>query len=82
MTDSLHTIGFRKKSATEFFKVLELAEVRMVVDVRINNTSQFTGFTKKDDLAFFLREISGVRYIHELNLAPTQELGKRYRGKR
>lgn len=81
MTDTLYTIGFTKKSATEFFKTLELAEVRTVVDVRINDTSQLAGFTKKDDLAFFLREVSGIRYIHELNLAPTQELVKSYRGK-
>ena len=81
MTGTLHTIGFIKKSAAEFFKALELAEVGTVVDVRINNTSQLAGFTKKDDLAFFLREVSGVHYIHEVNLAPTQELMKSYRGK-
>ncbi len=78
---TLFTIGFTKKSADEFFKALKLAEVRTVVDVRINNTSQLAGFTKKDDLAFFLHELSGVRYIHELSLAPTQELVKSYRGK-
>ena len=37
MTDILHTVGFTKKSAAEFFKALELAEVKTVVDVRINN---------------------------------------------
>ncbi len=82
MTDTLHTISFTKKSAAEFFKALELAEVKTVVDVRINNISQLAGFTKKDDLAFFLREVSGVRYIHELSLAPTRELVKSYRGRK
>ena len=82
MTDILHTVGFTKKSAAEFFKALELAEVKTVVDVRINNISQLAGFTKKDDLAFFLREVSGVRYIHELSLVPTRELVKSYRGRK
>ena len=81
MTDTLHTIGFTRKSASEFFGALQSAGVKTVVDVRVNNTSQLAGFTKKDDLAFFLHEVLGVRYIHELSLAPTQELVKSYRGK-
>ena len=81
MSDTLHTIGFTRKSAAEFFGALEQAGVKTVVDVRVNNSSQLAGFTKRDDLAFFLREVLGVRYIHELSLAPTQELVKSYRTK-
>jgi hypothetical protein len=31
--------------------------VKRVVDVRLNNNSQLAGFSKKDDLPYFLKEI-------------------------
>lgn len=42
--------------------------------MRLNNVSQLAGFTKREDLQFFLHEICGAEYIHEPLLAPTQEL--------
>ncbi len=51
-----------------------------MVDVRISNTSQLAGFAKRDDLEFFLREIAGIGYEHRLELAPSEELFKAYRG--
>lgn len=48
--------------------------MKQLLDVRLNNTSQLAGFAKKDDLEFFLREICGIRYVHEPLLAPTQEI--------
>jgi uncharacterized protein (DUF488 family) len=47
--------------------------------VRLNNTSQLAGFSKRDDLIYFLREICGADYIHEPLLAPTQVLLDEYR---
>jgi uncharacterized protein YeaO (DUF488 family) len=47
--------------------------------VRLNNISQLAGFTKKDDLAYFLREIGGMDYLHERRLAPTQDLLDAYK---
>lgn len=76
----LLTIGFTKSSAESFFSRLREAGVRRVVDVRISNTSQLAGFAKRDDLAYFLREIGGIEYEHRLELAPTEELFKAYRG--
>jgi uncharacterized protein (DUF488 family) len=73
-TLSLFTIGFTKKSAEEFFRLLRDAGVRRVIDVRLNNTSQLAAFAKKDDLEFFLREIGGIEYLHLPEMAPTQEL--------
>ncbi|MCS7269438.1 MAG: DUF488 domain-containing protein, partial [Geminicoccaceae bacterium] len=70
----LFTIGFTKKSAETFFTALERAGVRRVIDVRIDNSSQLAGFTKKDDLAFFLKKIAGIDYVHLPNLAPTREM--------
>jgi uncharacterized protein YeaO (DUF488 family) len=37
------------------------------------------GFTKKADLAFFLREIAGIDYVHEPLLAPTDDILTEYR---
>ncbi|MCX7630434.1 MAG: DUF488 domain-containing protein [Geminicoccaceae bacterium] len=70
----LFTIGFTKKSAETFFTALERAGVRRVIDVRLDNSSQLAGFTKKDDLAFFLKKIAGIDYVHLPNLAPTREM--------
>ena len=73
------TIGFTKKTAAEFFGILRRNGIRRLVDVRLNNVSQLAGFTKRDDLAFFLREICGVEYVHEPLLAPTQEMLDAYK---
>lgn len=75
----LFTIGFTKKSANRFFDLLRDSGVKRVLDVRINNGSQLAGFAKKDDLAFFLKEICGMDYVHLPDLAPTKELLKDYR---
>ncbi|HJZ92980.1 MAG TPA: DUF488 domain-containing protein [Gemmataceae bacterium] len=75
----LFTIGFTKKSAETFFTKLQVAGVKRVIDVRLNNNSQLAGFSKRDDLAYFLRSIAGIEYVHVLDLAPTQELLDRYK---
>ena|SRR5579862_3927556 len=73
------TIGFTKKTAEEFFGLLKRHRIKRLVDVRLNNVSQLAGFTKRDDLHFFLREICGAEYIHEPLLAPTQGMLDAYK---
>jgi uncharacterized protein (DUF488 family) len=75
----IYTIGFGQKSAEQFFAALDAAGIRRLLDVRLNNVSQLAGFTKKDDLAYFLRQIGGMQYVHERRLAPTQELLDAYK---
>jgi uncharacterized protein (DUF488 family) len=75
----VYTAGFTQKSAAEFFGTLRRAGIRRLVDVRLNNVSQLAGFTKRDDLAYFLREICQAEYRHELLLAPSPELFDAYR---
>ena len=75
----LFTIGFTKKSAETFFTKLQQAGVKRLIDVRLNNNSQLAGFSKRDDLAYFLRAIAGIEYVHLLDLAPTAEMLTRYR---
>ena len=75
----VYSIGFTKKSAADFFGALRKAGVRRLLDIRLNNSSQLAGFTKREDLPFFLRELCGAEYRHEPRLAPTQELLDGYR---
>ena len=70
----IFTVGFAQKSAEEFFGVLRSAGVRRLIDIRLNNVSQLAGFTKRDDLRYFLRAICDIEYVHETRLAPTQEI--------
>lgn len=78
----IHTIGFTKKNAAEFFDALRGAGIGRLIDVRLNNTSQLAGFAKRDDLRFFLREICRADYLHEPKLAPTKEILDDYKKKR
>ena len=78
---TVFTIGFAKKSAREFFEVLRRAGVRKVMDIRLNNVSQLAGFTKKDDLAYFLEAVVGIGYQHRPELAPTKEILDGYKKK-
>lgn len=70
----IYTIGFTQRSAAQFFGLLKQHEIRRLVDVRLNNVSQLAGFSKRDDLAYFLRELVVAEYRHEPLLAPTQEM--------
>ena len=70
----IYSIGFTKKSASEFFGTLKAHGIERLLDVRLNNTSQLAGFAKQADLAYFLREICRADYEHEPLLAPTQEM--------
>ncbi len=79
---NLLTIGFTKKPAETFFKLLKDSGVKKLVDTRINNVSQLSGFAKGSDLQFFSREIGNISYDHNLDFAPTKELLSLYRSKK
>ncbi|MGB0880526.1 MAG: DUF488 family protein [Polaribacter sp.] len=75
----LYTIGFTKKNAETFFGLIKSNQIHKIVDTRINNTSQLSGFAKGNDLKFFANELNGTDYDHNLNFAPTKELLSKYR---
>lgn len=75
----LYTIGFTKKNAEKFFGLLKSNEVNKIVDTRINNTSQLSGFAKGNDLKFFAKELNDMNYQHNLDFAPTKEILSKYR---
>ncbi|MBI2857628.1 MAG: DUF488 domain-containing protein [Chloroflexi bacterium] len=70
----VYSIGFTQRRAEDFFGTLKNAEIRRLIDVRLNNVSQLAGFTKREDLPYFLEKICAIEYLHETLLAPTQEL--------
>ena len=60
----IYTIGFTKKKAERFFGLLWESGAERLVDVRLRNTSGLSGFAKKDDLTWFLRDLCEMDYIH------------------
>ena len=75
----VYTIGFTQKSAEEFFERLRRVGIKRLLDVRLNNVSQLAGFSKREDLRYFLRELCAADYLHEPLLAPTQEMLDEYK---
>lgn len=78
----IFTAGFTKWTAEGFFETLKREGIERLIDVRLHNTSQLAGFAKRDDLAYFLRVIDRVDYVHEPLLAPTPELLEAYKKRR
>lgn len=75
----VYTTGFAGKTAGEFFEPLRRRGIRRLLDVRLNNSSQLAGFTRRKDLPYFLQELCGAEYIHEPLLAPTAGMLADYR---
>ena len=75
----VYTIGFTRKSASDFFELLRKSKATRLVDVRLNNVSQLSGFAKKSDLEYFLDKICRMKYVHLPELAPTGEMLSAYR---
>lgn len=73
------TIGFRTKPLADLITLLRQTGVEAVIDVRLRNTSQLAGYTKRDDLAFLLQQGFGIAYEHHPELAPTDEIFDAYR---
>jgi uncharacterized protein (DUF488 family) len=71
---TIYTIGHGQKSLERFVRLLQNSGIDAVIDIRLRNTSQLAGFTKRDDLAFLLREGFGISYEHRPDLAPTDEI--------
>ena len=79
---NLYTIGFTKTTAENFFKRIKSANVKRVIDVRLNNNSQLAGFAKKNDLKYFLKALGNIEYKHIPLLAPTKEILDEYKKKK
>lgn len=76
-----YTIGFTQKSAKQFFELIKNNNINILLDIRLNNKSQLAGFTKGDDLEYFLSEICNCKYKHCLEYAPTKDILNDYKNK-
>ena len=81
-SQTLYTIGYTKKSARTFFSALKSSKISLLLDIRLNNTSQLAGYTKKEDLEYFLETICSCSYKHLPQFAPTKEILDNYHNKR
>ncbi|HKM04995.1 MAG TPA: DUF488 domain-containing protein [Lachnospiraceae bacterium] len=75
----IYSIGFTKKNAKTFFESLINNQVKKIIDVRLNNTSQLAGFAKGNDLKYFLGKIAGMGYEYEVIFAPTKVILDAYK---
>lgn len=74
----IHTISAYETSAEEFFQRLADWKTDLVVDTRLKNTNQLAGFTKRDDLAFFVDRIAHASFVHDKLFAPAPTMMERY----
>jgi uncharacterized protein (DUF488 family) len=79
---NVFTIGFTRTNAARFFGALREAGIQQLLDVRLKNSSQLAGFSRHDDLPFFLEELCRATYMHMPILAPSAELLSDYRARR
>ena len=79
---TIYTIGFTQKSAEQFFERIRYYRIQILVDIRLYNKSQLTGFTNGRDLPYFLSKICNCEYRHCINYAPTKKILNGYRDNR
>jgi len=77
----VYTIGFSGKSAEDFFKILLDNNINCLIDIRLNNKSQLSGFTNEKHLPYLLK-IHGINYCYRPEYAPTKDLLDKYKGKK
>lgn len=73
------TIGINNKSAEQFFRLLSDNKIIKIIDIRLNNTTQLCGFSKMNDLKFFLKRILNIEYEYISDFAPTKDIMVSYR---
>jgi len=74
----LFTIGFKGRSGENFFLTLKDAGVQKLIDVRRRNSSQLSGYSKAEDLKFFLERCFSISYEHIPEFAPSERLLREY----
>lgn len=75
----IFTIGSARKTAEEFFTLLEDNGVKKIIDIRLNNTSQLLAFAKYPDMEYFTRKILKGKYFHDRKFTPSEKILVRYK---
>ncbi len=79
---AIYTIGFTKRTAENFFEAIQNANIDLVIDIRLNNTSQLASFAKFPDVQYFLKKLSNCEYVHDLKFAPSEATLKAFKSKK
>ena len=74
----LNVISAYETSAQDFFEQLEAWHVDMVVDIRLHNTNQLSGFTKLHDIEYFTHRILNANYAHDVEFSPATTTLEKY----
>ena len=74
----IHTLSAYETTAEAFFDKLAEWDADLVLDVRLKNTNQLAGFTKRDDLDYFVHKIQHADYAHDVLFSPATTVLERY----
>ena len=74
----INTISAYETTAEKFFGALESWDIDLLLDTRLKNTNQLAGFTKKNDLAYFVPKLLHADYVHDKLFAPAPTMMERY----
>jgi uncharacterized protein (DUF488 family) len=75
----LYPIGFTKKPAERFFGLLRAHGVGCLVDIRLRPDGGLSGYAKRADLPYFLRQLADCDYRYLPELAPSDVILDDYR---
>ena len=78
MNTHFYTLSAYGTTAGDFFGFLTGHEIDLVLDVRLKNTNQLCGFTKRKDLEYLVPALTHAGYVHDLRFAPAPELLEKY----
>lgn len=70
----INVLSAYQTTAEEFFEKINGWRSDLVLDVRLKNTNQLSGFTKQEDLEYFTHVIAHADYVHDLEYAPSKTL--------
>jgi len=79
---TVFTIGYTKKTAEKFFGLISANGIDLLIDIRLYNSTQLSGFSKSRDLEYFLATICDCGYVWASQFAPTAMLLDDYKNKR
>lgn len=70
----INVLSAYQTTAQEFFGKIIGWKADLVLDVRLKNTNQLSGFTKQEDLEYFTHVIAHADYVHDVEYSPSKTL--------
>jgi uncharacterized protein (DUF488 family) len=77
----LFTIGFTASTAEHFFERLKNNGVKKIIDTRLWPDTQLSGFARRKDLPYFLKNLSQAAYEYQTLYAPSTDILTDYKNK-